>query len=90
MQTFRPFQEASTKKRALTRLKLTPEERGELYQKLDLEKQFAKLESQFRSALLKERAFTETSLPRRRTIEKEDDVALDKTKEKADKTKNKN
>ena len=90
LQTFVPFADVAAKKWTL-RQKLTPEERDALHQKLELQKQFARLESQFRSALLKERAFTETSLPTRRTIEQEDDVAgsLDKTKEKADKTKKK-
>ena len=66
---------------------LTPEERDALFERMDLDNQLAKLETQFRDILLKERVYTEISLPTRRTHEKEDAVArsLDKTKKKQDK-----
>ena len=56
---------------------------------MELDNQLAKLETQFREILLKERVFTEISLPTRRTIEKADDVAcsLDNPKQKQEKAK---
>ena len=71
---------------------MTPEERDALFEKMDLDNQLAKLETQFRNILLKERVYTEISLPTRRTTEKEDDVACsaDKPKEKQEKAKGQN
>ena len=83
-----PFQEATLKKK-IQKKTLSPEQRDELFEKMELDNQLAKLETQFREILLKERVFTEISLPTRRTIEKADDVAcsLDNPKQKQEKAK---
>ena len=88
LRLIKPFEEASAKKK-IKKEKLTPEQRHDLFEKMDLDNQLAKLETQFRETLLKERVFTDLSLPERRTIEKQDVAAcsLDNPKENKGKAK---
>ena len=78
-----PFAEKAAEKNKSSR-KLSLEDRDKLHEAMKFEEKLAKLETEHRKILVSEHVYKESSLPKRRTEEKIDDLAcrLDKKKNK--------